>query len=388
VERIARPLADIIRVAVFEAIYCPLTPVHAIVHEAVEMAKGTGRGGQAGFVNAVLRQVTGHIVDRQGLLKEEDSQRAIPTDAQGGCLFDAAFLPDPKSSPHDYLAVCFSLPGWLIQDWIERFGYEGARQVALASNRRPSVYLRPNPLKTTPEGLVARLREVGIEAEAGGGTMIRLLSAGAVERMPGYKEGWFSVQDPTAGCAVDDLRPAPGESILDLCAAPGGKTIHIAEQMGDQTRIVATDRNLERLDKVRENVARMGLQGVTILPCAEIQGHVHRHGQFDAVLVDVPCSNTGVLARRVEVRYRLRPEAIKNLARTQLGLITRAAGLVAGGGRVVYSTCSIQHPENKVVVQAFLHSHREFRLDSERLTLPSAGPMDHDGGYVAVLHKR
>jgi 16S rRNA (cytosine967-C5)-methyltransferase len=380
-------LVNVIRLAVYELVYCPLTPVHAIVHEAVEVVKGSAGPRQTGFVNAVLREVTRHIVDRQGRLAEADSRQLIPTDAERGCLFDAAFLPGPKAVPHEYLAVCFSLPVWLMQDWIARFGYQSAWEVALASNRRPSVYLRPNPIRTTPVDLVARLSSAGIEAEAGEGGAIRLSSAGAVEQIPGYKEGLFSVQDPTAARVVDDLRPASGESILDLCSAPGGKTIQIAEQTGDQARIVATDSNPERLDKVRENIARLGLSSVTLPPYGEIQGYVDFHGPFDAVLLDVPCSNTGVLARRVEVRYRLQSEVVPGLTRTQGDLLEQAASWVKPEGRIVYSTCSIQPPENEDVVQAFLGLHPEFRLKSQRLTLPSASPMDHDGGYVAVLQR-
>lgn len=383
--RIQRSLVNVIRVAAFEAVYCPLTPLHAVVYEAVDLARRSGGRGQAGFVNAVLRQVTGHIADRQVPFAGADPLRAIPVDAGHACLFDEDLLPDPKTIPHDYLAVCFSLPAWLMQDWILRFGWESARIAVLASNRRPSVVLRPNPLKTTAEALQARLERAGIRAEAGDREWIRLASAGQVEQMPGYSEGLFSVQDPSAGHVVEDLAPARGESILDLCSAPGGKTIQMAEQVGDQARIVATDADPDRLGKVRENVARMGLRSVTILPEAELQAYVDLHGPFDAVLLDVPCSNTGVLARRVEVRHRLRPAAIEDLARTQIGLMHRAAGFVRPGGRMVYSTCSIQSAENESVVQAFLCSRPDFSLASQRLTLPSPGPMDHDGGFVAAL---
>jgi len=377
---------NVIRVGVFEAVYCPLTPVHAIVHEAVDLARRPGSGqGQTGFVNAVLRQVTAHIADRQAPLTGADPLRAIPVDAGHACVFDGDFLPDPRTVPQDHLAVCFSLPAWLMRDWIRRFGWQAAHDAALASNRRPGVVLRPNPLKATAEALQASLDRAGIRAEVCAQGLIRLAGPGQVEQMPGYGEGLFSVQDPSAGLVVEDLAPAQGESILDLCSAPGGKTIHMAEQVGDQARIVATDADPERLDQVRRNMARMGLQSVTVLSEADLQAYVDLHGPFDVVLLDVPCSNTGVMARRVEVRHRLRPDAIQDLARTQIGLMHRAADLVRPGGRMVYSTCSIQSEENESVVQALLHSRPDFSLTSQRLTLPSPGPMDHDGGFVAAM---
>ena len=175
--------------------------------------------------------------------------------------------------------------------------------------------------------------------------------------------------------------------MLDLCAAPGGKTIQLAEVTGDRATIMATDLNALRLKRLQETLDRLGIRSVQVVPYEALQDPVVTADGFDLVLVDAPCSNTGVMARRPEVRYRLRPEAIGGLVQTQVGLLQKAAALVRPGGLVGYSTCSIQQAENAGVVQAFLQGHPGFGLESERLTLPSAGPFDHDGGYVAILRR-
>jgi 16S rRNA (cytosine967-C5)-methyltransferase len=387
VERISRPLAGIIRVAVFEMIYCPLTPLHAIVNEAVEVTRDLAGPRQIGFVNAICRNVTGHILERQVPLDRMDRAQIVPTDAATGCGFDQPVLADPETQMASYLSVGFSLPSWLVQDWVDRFGRDVAWQVSLASNRRPGIYLRPNPARTTAVDLVSALQQQGLEAVPGENQMVRLSAGGQIEHLPGYREGAFSVQDPTAASVVADLQPRPGWRILDLCAAPGGKTIQMAEVTGDQAFIFATDSDAGRLERLSQTIGRMGLGSVrTIRPEVLDTQEMIAEG-FDLVLVDAPCSNTGVMARRPEVRYRLRPDGIARLSRTQLGLLEKAAVLVRPGGRIAYSTCSIQQTENEDVSRLFLAGHPEFRLESQRLTLPSAGAEDHDGGYLAVFER-
>jgi 16S rRNA (cytosine967-C5)-methyltransferase len=388
VERIARPLAGVLRVAVFEVLYCPLTPIHAIVNEAVEVARGLGGPRQAGFVNAVLRKITQHVVDRQGQLDQVDRPQAVPTATGHGCVFDQALLPDPAVQAAGYLSAAFSLPVWLAQDWIDRFGWGRAWQTALASNRRPGIYLRPNPLRITPADLVAALLDQGLEPTLCPDQMVRLPAVGPLSQVPGYSQGWFSVQDPCAASVVADLGPQPGWRILDLCAAPGGKTIQMAEATGDRACILATDADEARLVRLQETVSRLGLGSIRTIPSRALDDPEVTTGGFDLILVDAPCSNTGVMARRPEVRYRLQPAAIRRLAETQASLLDRAASLVRPGGRIGYSTCSIQQTEDEEGVQAFVRTHPHFRVHSQRLTLPVAGPLDHDGGYVAILERQ
>ncbi len=384
VERIQGRLLNIIRVGTYELIYCPSIGQHAIVNEAVAGAKTAGGGKQSGFVNAVLRQITRHISNRHAPLTEGDTGRTLVANAETGCQFDADFLPDRQINPVEHLSTVFSLPEWLVAGWLDEYGEESTLRICLASNRRPSVYIRPNPLRTTIEALTEKLAaaEIGFEI-AGDSEMIRIKSPRDVTQLPGFAAGEFTVQDITASKPVRLLDPQLGWTILDLCAAPGTKTTQLAEATDDSAKIIATDIDARRLEMVKENIARLGMKSVDVAAYKQLG-----NSKFDCVLLDVPCSNTGVLAKRIEARYRITTESIGQLAGLQGELLRTAAAIVEPGGKICYSTCSIQKTENGEVVEKFLKKNKNFTLESEQLTLPSAEGFDHDGGYAAILAKR
>jgi 16S rRNA (cytosine967-C5)-methyltransferase len=384
--RIDPPLLSILRIGTYELVYSPATPVYSIVNEAVNNVEQAAGKKRTGFVNAVLREIARHITDRQIDLAPSKIRRTLVQTPQMGCRFDTDFLPDPEIARPDYLGTCFSLPPWLVGEWLNDFGPEQTRAICLGCNRRPSLYVRVNPLRTTPDDLLAKFAQAGVQAEAAPSFgMLKITGPQAVTQLPGFAEGLFTVQDLSASQAVRVLDPQPGWSILDLCAAPGTKTTQLAEATQDAARVIATDINPERLDRVHENVTRLGLTSVTIRPYAQLgQGQTEL---FDAILLDAPCSNTGVLARRIEARFRVRRQAVREIAATQKALLAKAAGLVKPGGRICYSTCSIQHQENQDV-REFLTESRQFELLREELALPSADSFDRDGAYVALLLRK
>ena len=386
VDRIGPALLAVIRVAVYELVFNPDTPIYSIVNEAVNIAKGTGGGKQSGFVNAVLRQIGRHILnDRQAPPDQTAPMRMIVRPDGGGCEFDADILPNPDTSGAAYLSACFSLPQWLVTEWIADFGFEQARRVCVASNRRPSVYLRVNPLRTSAAELVDRLASEKIRAEIApveGCQIVKVTSPHAVAELPGFAEGGFMVQDLSATSAVRLLDPQPGWTVLDLCAAPGTKTTQLAEAMRDTGTIHATDVDAERLGRVTQNVERLGLRSVETQDFASLQGG------YDAVLLDAPCSNTGVLAKRIEVRFRITAAAVAKLVTTQRELLDKAVALTRPGGRICYSTCSISKAEDTNLVREYVAAHRAVKLIEEELILPSAEAFDHDGAYAAVLERQ
>jgi 16S rRNA (cytosine967-C5)-methyltransferase len=209
---------------------------------------------------------------------------------------------------------------------------------------------------------------------------VRLREHAAVRDIPGYDAGWFSVQDESALRVAQALAPEPGWIILDLCAAPGGKTTHLAELMRDQGSIVACDIDEGRLRTVQTLAGRLGVSCIRT-HLLDPRRPVVPSGPFDAALVDVPCSNTGVLGRRPEVRWRLRPEELPYLTRLQGQLLRTALGRVKSGGVVVYSTCSIEPEENRALVQSVLKETR-VRLEAEEESVPGRPA---DGGYWARL---
>jgi len=394
INRIPDKVLNIIRIGTCELVYSPATALHSIVNEAVYNAKTLAGKKQVGFVNAVLRQITRSITNRQIELSKSNPRCMLCQSAKTGCEFGRDFLPDPESSPVKHLSTVFSLPEWLVSDWLREFGKASTRRICLASNRKPSIYLRPNSLKTTTMDLIKILRQGDIECEIVDSkgessianqetNIIRVKSPRRITELPGFVEGLFTVQDITASQVVRILKPRPEWKILDLCAAPGVKTTQLAEITGDSATIIATDIDAVRLKKVRENVTRLDFKSIEIVPYNKIQ-----NSKFDCILLDVPCSNTGVLAKRVEARYRITPAAIKKLVKTQSELLDFASSMLNQQGVICYSTCSIQKEENDNLIRDFLQRNRNFVLNSEKLFLPSAEGFDCDGGYTAILVKK
>jgi 16S rRNA (cytosine967-C5)-methyltransferase len=390
VERIPAKLLNILRVGAYELIYSPATAEYSIVDEAAQNAKAVAGKKQVGFVNAVLRQITRLIINRQSPVSGENVTRTLPQTPATGCEFAVSFLPNLQTQPTDYLSAVFSLPKWLVADWLADFGFANTWQICLASNRRPSVYIRPNPLKTSTDQLAEKLRKADIDLEVvPDEAMIKIKSPRDVTQLPGFAKGEFTVQDLAAFEAVKILNPQPNWRILDLCAAPGTKTTQLAEMTGDKAKILATDFDAERLEKVKENVTRLGINSITVFSYQQIIDRKLTPDRFDCVLLDVPCSNTGVLARRIEVRYRIKQKAIKQLVDLQSELLIAAAESIKPQGKICYSTCSIQKEENSQLVKNFLKQSPGLELKSEKLILPSAdGAADHDGGYIAILVRK
>ena len=410
VERIPAKLLNIIRIWAYELIYSPTTAEYAIINEAVENAKAvagpvrskaprataairkmgrTSNGAgkkQTGFVNAVLRQITRHIQNRQIPLSQANAKSTLPQTPLTGCEFDTCFLPEPKLSPADYFSSVFSLPKWLVAEWLSEFGAEETKRICFASNRRPSIYVRPNTLKTTVRQLAEKFHQADIDFEIlADEKMLKIKSPRAVAELPGFAEGLFTIQDITASRAVKALKPACDWVILDLCAAPGVKTTQLAELTSDKAKIIATDIDQNRLEKVKENTARLGINSVRTVVYENLQEVSTQVGPFDAVLLDVPCSNTGVLAKRIEARYRIKPKAIAELTKIQSQLLGTAAKMIKPEGKIGYSTCSIQGAENSKLVRDFLLQNHDFELEYELLSLPSAEGSDCDGSYVAII---
>ena len=258
------------------------------------------------------------------------------------------------------------------------------------NNTPPHAFARVNTLQTDPGTLLQHWREKdNVEYDlflrdwVGENLCFELKALLSLARVESFQKGWFYVQDPSTLMAVRMLDPQPGEIILDLCAAPGGKTTFMAQIMQNQGRIVACDSAPERLKLLRENCVRLGATCVEPHPLRPADAAPIR--LFDRVLVDAPCSNTGVMRRRVELRWRLRLEEIRQLASLQRELLAQAAAQVKPGGVLVYSTCSLEPEENSAVVTAFLAAQPGFKLETSRELLPFADGAD--GAFAARLRR-
>jgi 16S rRNA (cytosine967-C5)-methyltransferase len=240
---------------------------------------------------------------------------------------------------------------------------------------------------TDPQRLAKRWEDEGVEASpidcdcAATGDLFRLRKHPPLESLGSFRDGLFYVQDPSTLLSVSLLDPQPGQAVLDLCAAPGGKTCHIAERMKNEGQLSALDNSESRLKLLRENCDRMRVT------CATLgQTDATATGKYDRVLADVPCSNTGVMRRRLDLRWRLSPGGARRLADEQLKLLGQAAAHTKPDGQLVYSTCSIEPEENEQLVARFLEAHPGWRLAAERSLHPVE---DHtDGAYAARLTRQ
>jgi 16S rRNA (cytosine967-C5)-methyltransferase len=353
-------LQNLLRLGLYQLFWLERIPDHAAVHEAVELARHGGFGSQSGFVNAVLR----------GYAREKEPTRAL--------------LADLKTREP---AVGWSHPAWLVERWTARWGAAHAARLMEWNNAPPSTFARVNTLRTEAGKLLVQWRDENVDYDfvrrdwLEENLVFELKAHPPLHLLPSFKQGCFYIQDPSTLLAVHELDPQPAERVLDLCAAPGGKLTAMAQAMSNQGTLAAHDTSAERLKLVEENCSRLGVTCARPMPAAELDAPPA--APFDKVLVDAPCSNTGVMRRRVDLRWRIRAEEIERLRAAQVDLLRQAARLTRRGGALIYSTCSLEPEENGAVVEQFLREHSEFKLARERQLLPFVDGVD--GAYVARL---
>lgn len=353
-------LNNLLRMGLYQLFWLERIPAHAAVNETVELAKRWGFGPQAGFVNALLR---GYI-------------REMPATRQA--------LSALKSSEP---SLGYSHPDWLVARWQQRWGETGTARLLAWNNSPPKTFARVNTLKAEPGKLLEQWRDENVEYDFVHGDwfpenlVFELKSHPPLGTLGSFQQGRFYVQDPSTLLAVHELAPQPGESILDLCAAPGGKLTYIAQRMNNQGQVVAHDVSTDRRKLVAENCLRLGVTCVRSLGSSDLSSIAPP--AFDRILVDAPCSNTGVMRRRVDLRWRIRPEELARLRRDQSALLEQAASRLKRGGTLVYSTCSLEPEENQEIIQELLRRHPELRLERERELRPFVDAVD--GAYVARL---
>lgn len=335
---------------------------YAAIHETVEAARAAEGPRAAGFVNALLRRAQAARADLLARLAEQPA------------------------------GIRLSHPDILLDRWTARLGVDAAARLCEWNNTPPSAALRP--ARGAPADLPERLRAAGIEVRPhpADPRFLELPHGHRVEILPGYSEGWFAVQDPSTAMAVDLLDPKPGERVLDACAAPGGKTILISERMERRGLLVAMDSSAGRMKRLRENLARFQDDFVRVAegraddPALLEKGlPPDARGGFDAILVDAPCTNTGVLRRRPDARWRFSGGRLRDAVRQQRALLDTLAGIVAPGGRIVYSTCSLEPEENEEQVRSWLKEHPGFSMEAERVLRPPGSRSD--GAYAARLSR-
>ncbi|MGL5942950.1 MAG: 16S rRNA (cytosine(967)-C(5))-methyltransferase [Waterburya sp.] len=332
-------LRIILHLGLYQLRYLDRIPASAAVNTSVELTKTNGIAKLGGVVNGLLR----------AYIRQSASS-------------DPLQLPD---DPIQRLGILHSFSDWIVETWLEQLPLEEVDQLLAWFNNSPKIDLRVNILQTTITEVETALINAGVTVTRIPGLPqgLRIASAGAITELPGYKQGWWVVQDASAQLVTHLLDPQPGETIIDACAAPGGKTTHIAELMTDKGRIIACDRATQRLKKVRENATRLQLQSIQIHA-----GDSRNLEQFaniaERVLLDAPCSGLGTLHKRPDIRWRNSFESIQEVISLQRQLLEQAATWVKANGILVYATCSLNLLENEKVIQSFLEQHPNWSIQS------------------------
>lgn len=329
----------VLHLGLYQLRYLAGVPASAAVNTSVDLAKASGLGRLSGVVNGLLRQY-----DRQ---------------AAGGQ--DPLVLPEATAAR---LGTLHSYPDWLIALWLDQLGPEETDQICRWFNQVPTIDLRVNRDRATVEVVQQAFTAAGIAVEplAGVPFGLRLVDhQGALTNLPGYAEGWWSVQDASAQLVGLLLDPQPGDTVLDVCAAPGGKATQIAEIVGNNGQVWACDRAPSRLKKITANAQRLGLTNLHT-HAGDSTDLAQFHRQADRVLVDAPCSGLGTLHRHADARWRQSEAAIADLAILQGDLLAEAARCLKPGGTLVYATCTLHPTENEAVIEAFCQAHPTWRV--------------------------
>ncbi len=332
------PVKNIMRIALYQLMYLPEIPARAVCFSAVEQTKNSPYQGLAPLVNAVIR----------AYLRNKDKLKP----------------PNRRLNLLEFLEIEYSHPRWMIERWLDRYGEARTEQMLQVNNEEPPLTLRFNQYQGSINEILDEFDESGIKYSMGLflPEAIQVKSAsGPLDKLSSFQNGKVFVQDESSMLVAHLVAPKPGETVIDLCAAPGGKSTHIAELMADKGKIWSIDDHPHKIDLITQNAKRLKLQSIRPYLADARNFKIPGGGLADAVLVDVPCTGTGVLRRRVDARYRRQPEDIENLVAVQREILRNASRLVRPGGRLIYSTCTLEPEEDKEQILWFLSKHPEFQ---------------------------
>lgn len=364
--RVKRPLARldtavlrVLRMSAFQLIYLSRLPASAIINDAVELTRRSGKSSAAGLANAVLRSVSR----------------------------DLATLSWPsRANVGEHFSIVLSHPRWLIERWLQRYG-EQATESWLAFNNEPAAMcLAVNRHLTTRAALASELADIGVKTEptARASNGLRVVE-GRPLGTTAFTAGHFVVQDEASQLVGELASPPAGADVLDLCASPGGKTVMMSSDVGPGGFVIAADVRPQRVRLLAGTLTRCRVPNTTVVHVPAEGPLPFRDGAFDLVVIDAPCSGLGTIRRDPDIRWRRSPDDLVRFAAVQRELLARAADLVKPGGRLLYSTCSSEPEENEEVAACFLRDRRDFTQERTHQTLPFR---DHLEAFFAVVLRR
>lgn len=352
----------IMRSAVYQLLYMDAVPASAACNEAVRLAAKRGFSGLKGFVNGVLRAVS-----RAALTG------TIP-------------YPDEQREPLRYLSVHCSMPPWLVEQWVEDYGYEAAKEMCEASLLERQTAIRVNTARISAEALTKELTAAGVQVTATEYDDALLIRGyDHLNALDAFVRGDFYVQDLSAMQAVRAAQVQKGWQVIDVCAAPGGKAVHVAQLMEGSGHVEARDLTEYKVDLILDNIDRCQVKNLSAKQWDATVLDPSAVGQADLVIADLPCSGLGVLCGKPDIKYHMTPPQMEELAALQRQILQTVQAYVRSGGRLVYSTCTVNRAENEENAAWFAQTFPEFEKTCEKQLLPDAR---QDGFYIAVFDRR
>lgn len=362
---------QLLRLSIYQFMFLDRIPHHAVVHEAVEIAKRRGHRGTTGLVNGVLRNF---------LRSPRVSVDSIP-------------------DPVERLAVKTSHPTWLVRRFVKQWGMETAKNILEANNKPAPLTIRVNLLKTSREEVMEKLLDAGFKVEITTHSPVGLIiqsagnNLGSLTETELYQQGYFTIQDESSMLVAPLLAPQKGMKVLDACSAPGGKTTHIAELMGNQGYILAVDLHAHKQRLIEAASKRLGISIIETktLDARRLPDWFSQQGKnqplFDRILLDAPCTGFGVIRRKPDLKWKKQERDIAQIKEVQYELLTQVSKLLKVGGQLVYSTCTIEKEENDQQIARFLEEHPQFICleNSTQQILPHQ--FGSDGFFMTKLQK-
>lgn len=360
VDKLPFNIKNILRMAVYQLEFTRI-PEYAVVNSSVEMAKKLESHKVGSFVNGVLRN----------LIKERTSIK----------------FPDISKEPESSLSIEYSHPRWMVKRWLARFGLENTINLLKFNNTPPQITINVNRLKSSKEEVIKELSTENITVTESiiSPYCLKIGNVGNVNQLPGFNEGHWFIQDECSSLIADIMKPQKEETIVDLCAAPGTKTVAIANYMENTGKIYAVEISENRINKIHENCNRLNVSNIETIQADGTKFCLPEGTFADRVLVDAPCSNTGVLAKRADARWQRNNKDINKLGQLQLDLLSNAANLLKNGGIIVYSVCSIELEEGPEVIKKFLERNKNFELIDIREELSKPLNESFDDYYLSFL---
>ncbi|SHN15593.1 16S rRNA (cytosine(967)-C(5))-methyltransferase RsmB [Gracilibacillus kekensis] len=317
--------------------YLDKVPDHAIIHEAVEIAKYKGHKGIANFVNGILRA------------------------AQRNGLPDYQFINDPI----ERISIETSHPYWLVNRWVKQYGFDITEEMCQTNITHKKMSIRTQPLRITRDQLIEQFQKDGIKASASNFSQQGIvIEKGNVLKHKSFHEALFTIQDESSMLVAEMMELAGGMQVLDACSAPGGKATHIAEKMHDNGSVYAYDLHEKKAQLVNVKAKELGLTTIRATQSdARLLQEKHAEGTFDRILIDAPCSGLGVLRSKPDIKYNKSEEDIVKLSTIQLEILDHVKPLLKSDGKLIYSTCTVDKEENENVIKTFLENNRDVEVD-------------------------